>query len=185
MWYREPMAPSPTAVAAQACCGVIFARLAGERGVHAETAVAAAARMAGTFLLLSLGLPLDKLPSGAPVFSDAANEKGPALVSLYAGTLRALGIDADPQRAGAAAASAELLLSLLDTQRLLDGPLAAVAREHGLSYAEAAEACAVAAAVITQKCSAVLAPDVSSGIAGYGFVEGSKTVPYMPSAEAG
>lgn len=67
---------------------LILAKLTDERGVHAETAVSAAARMAGTFLLRSLDLPITKLEPGAPVLSDAANERGPELVEILALALR-------------------------------------------------------------------------------------------------
>jgi hypothetical protein len=55
---------------------VIIAKLATDKGVHAETAIAAASRMAGTFLLRSTGLPIATLKPGSPVFSDVIDEQG-------------------------------------------------------------------------------------------------------------
>lgn len=175
---------SPIAAAANELCPVILDGLAGERGIHAETAVAAAARMSGTFLLRSLGLPIDKLEPGSPVFSDAANEKGPHLISVYASTLRHLDVTFDPEDTAALTATAAPLLTVLETQQLLEGPLTDVVRRHGLSYEQAAEACAMTAARITQLCSSALDPDASFGIASLGFVEGSKTVPFRTTTDA-
>ena len=59
---------------------ILLSKLANGQGVHAETAISSAARMAGTFLLRSSGLPLHSVKPGSPVFSDAMNEQGPELL---------------------------------------------------------------------------------------------------------
>jgi len=43
----------------------IIAKLADKKGVHAETAISAASRMAGTFLLRSTGLPIAGFAPGS------------------------------------------------------------------------------------------------------------------------
>lgn len=55
----------------------VFAKLGNEKGVHAETALSAAGRMAGTFLLRSFGLPLEHLEPGTPVLSDRGERARP------------------------------------------------------------------------------------------------------------
>jgi len=74
----------------------ILSKLATEKGVHAETAVSAAARMAGTLVLRSCRLPLEGLKPGSPIFSDQVDQLGPkvlesvdeALVMLKIGITR-------------------------------------------------------------------------------------------------
>jgi len=53
--------------AADAMVEVFAARLGENRAVHAETAIASAARMAGTMLFRSFGLDTSKMPPGAVV----------------------------------------------------------------------------------------------------------------------
>jgi hypothetical protein len=71
---------------------VIVDKLTNEKGVHANTAIAAAARMAGTFLFRSFNLPLQNLEPGAAILSDAANEKGPFLYDLMSGVLQQMNV---------------------------------------------------------------------------------------------
>src|SRR4051812_43550809 len=73
--------------------------LGGDDGkVHGETAIADAGRMAGTFLLRSLDLPLDGLEPGTQVFSSGANDLGPLLIKSLFGFLKRMGIEIDPER---------------------------------------------------------------------------------------
>lgn len=66
---------------------IILNKLKNEKGVHADTAIAAASRMAGTFLLRSFNLTIGDIKPGTAVLSDVANEKGPFLISLLGSTL--------------------------------------------------------------------------------------------------
>jgi hypothetical protein len=69
--------------AAGAMSEVFANRLGGEsRAVHSETVIAAAARMAGTMLLRSFGIDTSKMPVGAAILSEQANEKGPMLLNI-------------------------------------------------------------------------------------------------------
>src|SRR5262245_25774796 len=74
---------------------LIIAALTTERGIHAETAVASAARLGGTFLFRSFGLKTDKVKPGTPVLSDAANEHGPLLIQTFGTALGHLGVSVD------------------------------------------------------------------------------------------
>ena len=149
-----------------------------ERGVHAETAIAGAARMAGTFLFRSFGFALADVRPGQPVLSEEANEQGPRLVGVLSEILARLGVDLDPARIGGAPGpDNQPQLGFLDTQRRLEPAFAEARDRHGLSTPEAAEAAAVAAAFFVQQCAQVLDPHVGFGLAVYGFVEGAKTAP--------
>lgn len=163
----------------------IFTKLGNEKGVHAETALSAAGRMAGTFLLRSFGLPLANLEPGTAVLSDAANEHGPPLVGLLQLVLQENGIVLDMERAKAANGPAGAHLSVLEMQELLEDGLLAIARAHGLDHASAARAAAVTAGYLVKDTSEVLDPSRGFGIAAYAFVEGSKTVPRRLPADAG
>ncbi len=155
----------------------ILEKLTDERGVHAETAVSAAARMAGTFLLRSFDLPIAKLEPGAPVLSDAANAKGPALVELLLFALEQMKIPIDQARAKAANHDGAALLTVLQIQERAEVGLTEIKNRHGLDYEGAARAAAFAAAFLVQDTKEVLDPSAAFGIAAYGFVEGAKTVP--------
>jgi len=162
--------------AARELSALVFQKLTDEQGVHAETAISAAARMAGTFLLRSCGLPLATLTPGAPVLSDAVNEQGPLLVELFELVLRELQVPVD-------AAVAKRLdpapprLAIGAMQALLDVEFTAVADRHGLDADRLARAGAIAAAMIVKQAGSVIDPNLAFATATYGFVEGAKTVP--------
>jgi hypothetical protein len=155
---------------------LILAKLKDESGVHAETAIASASRMAGTFLLRTFGLPLETLEPGTALFSEQANEKGSALVALLSSVLEQLKVPtgSDPTATGQGAVPQ---LSVIETQARMEPALTEIMTRHQLTYDEAAQAAAIAAGLFIQQCWSVLEPQVGFNVAAYGFVEGSKTVP--------
>jgi hypothetical protein len=170
--------PTGETQAAQQFFECIFAKLRDEQGVHAETAVSAAARMAGTFLLRDCGLPIERLEPGAPVLSDAVNAQGPLLVEILGLALQGLQVPIDPARAAAAAErAAKPRLTVLQMQALLEPGMTGIKDAHRLTYGVAARSAALATASFVKACASVLEPDAAFGIATYGFVEGAKTVP--------
>jgi hypothetical protein len=154
----------------------IVTALTTERGVHAETAVVSAARMAGTFLFRSFRLPTTGLAPGSPVLSDQANERGPLLLEVLQAGLSGLGITVD---AGAMQDSPEHRpqLTFLESQRALEPRLAGILTARGLDREGAARACALATALLIHRTRSVLDPRVGFGLAVYGLVEGTKTMP--------
>jgi hypothetical protein len=152
--------------------------LANERGVHAETAIAGTARMAGTFLFRSFNFPLDDATPGQPVLSEQANEQGPRLMNILSGVLEQMEIRLDGGRAaGPISAENEPLLDFLQTQKRLEPKYSEIKDRFGFSYEVAADAVSVATAILIQQTSEVLDPHIAFGIAIYGFIEGTKTVP--------
>lgn len=148
--------------AAQAFANAAISELGTVRGVHAETAVASVARMAGTFLFRS----------------QQTNEAGPRLIQVFAGALAEIGIALDETKLGATQLQAnQPKLGFLETQKLLEPLYLAIRARHGLSDLEAADAGAVATAFVVHQCSTVLNPSVAFGVAVYGFIEGSRTAP--------
>lgn len=149
-----------------------------ERGVHAETAIAGAARMAGTFLFHSFGFPLDGVKAGQPVLSEKANEQGPHLIQILGSVLSLLGITLDKEQFGKSPSTEnQPLLGFLETQRQLEPRYMKIRDRLGLSFQEAAESAAVASALLIQHSAQVLNPNVAFGVAVYGFIEGTKTAP--------
>lgn len=149
-----------------------------EKGTHAETAIAAAARMAGTFLFRSLGLGTAGVEPGSPVLSDAANEHGPLLVQTFGVGLVAEGID--PTRIEPDLHIHEQnrpLLNVTETQEKVETTLRAIAAAHRLDDRQAAHACALAAARLVRMTAQVLEPRTGFAVAAYGFIEGTKTMP--------
>lgn len=164
--------------AAHEMAGAAIEALKTEHGIHAESAVAGVARMAGTFLLRSFGLPLAELEPGQVVLSDRANEEGPRLLQLMLDILGTMEVSLDgAEIAEPVAPEHEPLLDVLESQRRLDPAFTEIRERHGLSEKEAAESAAVAAAMLIGKAAGVLAAGIAAAIAAYGFVEGSKTVP--------
>lgn len=162
--------------AAREIVTLVFEKIADERGVHAETAVSAAGRMAGTFLLRSCSLPVATLTPGAPVLSDAVNAKGPVLVELFQLVLQELGV-APGANPTANATPAAPLFTVPEVQARLDDGVGAIAARHGLDDERTARAGAIATAMIVKQTAGVLDAGAAFGIATLGFVEGAKTVP--------
>lgn len=144
----------------------------------AETVIGSVARMAGSFLLRSFGFPLTGVEPGAALLSEEANQEGPRLVEVLGVVLQGVGVKLDPSRLSAAQATVKgQKQSLLQTQKVLEGPFAAIRDKYGLSAAEAADSAAAATAVLIKNCSKLLDPHVAFSLAVYGFIEGSKTAP--------
>jgi hypothetical protein len=144
----------------------------------AETVIAAVARMAGSFLLRSLGISLAGIEPGAVVLSEDANQQGPRLIQILGGVLQGIGVQLDSSRLKAAQAGVKGPREpFLQTQKLLEEPFADIRDEHRLSDGEAADAAAAATAVLIKNCAHLLDPHVGFGLAVYGFIEGAKTAP--------
>lgn len=144
----------------------------------AETVIGATARMAGSFLFRSLGLPLTGAQSGSVVLSEEANQQGPRLIQILAAVLQNIGVKLDSSKLSAAQGAAKAPKeSFLETQSVLEERFVAIREKHGLSDGEAADSVAVATAMLIKSCSHSLDPHVGFGLAVYGFIEGSKTAP--------
>ena len=147
-----------------------------ERGVHAETAIAGTARMAGTFLFRSFKFSLKNPKPGQAVLSDQANEQGPRLVEVLGGVLENAGIKLDPRKLGYSSNN-EPLLDFLETQKLLEPKYTIIRRRLSISLQESADSAAAATALLIEQSAQTLDPNIAFSIAMYGFIEGSKTFP--------
>lgn len=169
---------APQIEAANGFVGVVLGGLRNDGGVHAETAVAVAARLAGTSLLRSFGFCLAAMEPGAALFSDQADAAAPALIASLQANLAALGFSIDAARLPPAIPVAHRpQLTLFQTQLMFDVPYRRTIRNCGLDQRQAAFAGAIATARIIGDCAMVLDPHVAMRIAINGFVEGVKSVP--------
>lgn len=101
----ENMDTQPLLDASQAVFGAICNELKTDRGVHVETAIAAAGFLAGATMLRQSGAPLDQLPPGSPVIVDSLDERGPELMQFMSGVCVASGMPADDWNADIPAAN--------------------------------------------------------------------------------
>jgi len=174
----EQSDPERIGQVAREFAGLAIDKLADEQGVHAETVIAGVARMAGTFLFRLFGVNFPDAKAGQAVLSEAANERGPRLVNLLGTILVDAGIHPDLNNISDASRKGhEPLLAFLETQRRLEPAFASVRERFGLSLPQAADAAALATAMLIQQTVRVLDPDLAFDIAVYSFIEGTKTVP--------
>ena len=156
----------------------IISALATARGPHAETCVTAAARMGGTILFRTFGLPTANMQVGSTVLSDIANQCGPVLVEVMRAGLSGLGIEIDDRIAGSGPTEQHApLLTIIQTQEKLDARIGELTTSLGLHGEPAARSCALATALLISLTKDVLDPNIAFGLAVYGFVEGTKTIP--------
>ncbi|HTS24317.1 MAG TPA: hypothetical protein VMH81_00465 [Bryobacteraceae bacterium] len=156
----------------------ICLKLAEDKRIHAQTAISAAARMAGTLLLRSSNLPLSLLKPGTPVFSDLLNSQGQRVFGTMGQTLARLKVPFDPRKLNYDLQTEnQPHMGLMEVQSLLDSPFHEILRRYSLTEEQGAYAAAVCAAILIYQWAGVVDPHVSYIIATYGIVEGCKTVP--------
>lgn len=165
--------------AARQIAAYVVEALSTDRGAHAETVVAGAARMGGTLLFRSFNLPAANIPPGSPVFSDLANQRGPVLIEVLTAGLAGLGIDVTGHPLAEVPPNHAPHLTVIETQQKLNRNVADIATSHGLAGEDAARSCMLAAALLIQQTRGVLDPALGFAIATQGVMEGSKTMP-MP-----
>jgi hypothetical protein len=153
--------------------------VATEQGIHAETVIAAAARMAGTMLFRSFAPPANQLVPGTPVASDEANRRGPLLMNTLFSVLEQYGHEElDTQTLnGARDTTAASRLSLAATQGALEPWYRKTAETLALDFEEIAMAGAMSTALLVHDCREVLEINRACAIAVHGMVEATKTVP--------
>jgi hypothetical protein len=152
----------------------------GKHPSRPDTVLFAAAWLAGTSLYRSLGIEADIEP-GMAVLSDAANQEGPKLLTVFSRLLTQFGITIKQE---------DLVFKMppehrpktgiLEIQRALQVPYNHIMRTHQFDYLEGAKTGAVVCALLVKalcKDSQTLKPELAAGIVSMGFVEGSKTAP--------
>lgn len=158
---------------------LIANRVGSERAVHPETAIACAARLAGSLLLRSFGLKLEGFAPGAVLLSNEANGRGPQLIGILGGALQNMGVALDQTKLGGdnSMRGQAPKFTLVESLGLVQDDALRIANECGLGLEEAAQAAALATAFIVQECAKDIGGEVGFNAAVYGFIEGCKTVP--------
>lgn len=151
----------------------------GGRAVHPETAIANAARLAGSLLLRSFNLTFANVEPGTVVLSHEANEKGAQLVSVIQAFLSNAGVQLDESLLGGEEAQrgTPTELSVLQTLSPLQADALNIATRNGLSLEQAAHSAAVATAFIVKECARNIQAETGFNVAVFGIIEGSKTAP--------
>lgn len=164
---------------AQLLKSVLHKLLVSEQGLHAETLVAASARMAGTLLLRHLVPEVDRLQPGEVVISDAVDRHGPILTETLLVALRHLGeAEVDQESLRQVTATAELSrLSLVETQTLLEPWYRKIVDATGQTLLEVSASAAMTTAMVIHDCRDVLDVASACAIAVDALVEATKTVP--------
>ena len=146
------------------------------RQIHPATAIAAAARLAGSFMFRSFNFNLSNATPGSPVLSQEANEKGPVLINVLGVTLENFGINLDAGKMNNSSNVASNLTILETLQRLQD-QAHVIMNRNNLTQEQMAYSCAMATAFIIKECQNDLPVESGFHTAVYGFIEGSKTFP--------
>jgi hypothetical protein len=146
--------------------------------VQHNQAIAACARMAGSYLFRSFDLHLPGVLPGQAVLAAEATEQSPMLLRVAAGILANLGIiiagsPADP----VVDEKFKPLLAFLETQRLLEPLFSPIQSKYSFGYRHAAQAAAIGTALLIHHFARHLEPNIAFGLAAYAFVEGSQTAP--------
>jgi len=153
-------------------------RLTTERGLHAETLIMSVARLSGSLMYKSFGLD-DKLAPGTTVLSEQANQHGPKLMDMMLVTLQQLGQPITEATVDTKYLDAKFSqLSFQESYERLAPFFLAYCQAAPLTFREAAIAGAVATGILIQECRTVLPVAGAAALGIYGFIEGTKTVPY-------
>lgn len=158
---------------------LVASKLGSGRAVQSETAIASAARLAGSLLFRSFELDVQLSQPGSVILSYEANEEGPQLISIMLAMLQHFGMSLNQAKLGGEPSKRGCApnLSPVESLSLLQEDALQIAKSNGLSLKEAAQAAAMATAYIVKECAPNLGPEVGCNIAMYSFIEGCKTVP--------
>lgn len=158
---------------------LIAARVGRERAIHPQTAIACAARLAGSLLLRSFNLNIAGVEPGSVILSNEANEKGPDLINVAGSMLDSMGVSLDREKLGQAPSEGgeQPRLTVEQSLALLQDEALAIAKQNGLNLEQAAHAAAMATAFIVKESARSVSAEDGFNLAIYGFIEGSKTVP--------
>jgi hypothetical protein len=158
---------------------LVASKLGSGRAVQSETAIASAARLAGSLLFRSFDLNVQLAQPGSIILSDEANEQVPQLINIMSAMLQHFAVPLDQAKIGGEPSKRgnPPQLSPVESLSLLQEDALQIARSNGLTLKEAAQAAAIATAFIVKECAPSLGPELGFSIAAYSFIEGCKTVP--------
>ncbi|RPJ25165.1 MAG: hypothetical protein EHM33_15485 [Chloroflexi bacterium] len=148
--------------------------------VHAGTALAAAAWLAGTSLYRSLNYKHEPAP-GTVVLSKEVNEEGSKLLNLFMYYCQRNGIALKPDQLVLKTPDEHRpQMEILQVQEKFQDQYNAIMKKHGLDYLDGAKAGIIVCSIIFQyQCTRArdIDPTIAAGIVSMGIVTGAKTTP--------
>jgi hypothetical protein len=151
----------------------------GQKGAHLGTIISAAGRLAGTSLFRSFAFPgSEGMKPGTVVLSEQANVEGGRLMGLLLAFVTHNGVVIEPDKLVVKPPEGHTpRLTLSEVQVKFQDGYFKILADHGLGYLHGAQAGAFACGLLILETKTVVDPHITCGMAGYGFVEGAKTVP--------
>ena len=150
-----------------------------DRGVHAETAVAAISAVCGEELLRACHVDLTQYPQGGIVLVDQVNDSGPRLLGYLEQLLDELLVEHAEDWSGKIPPDHVPHRDPLKLAQDLRPKMQNLFGKHGLSEDQAAQAACMALALLIRDCQNVLPPAVSVVIASNVIVRAAKSVPLI------
>jgi hypothetical protein len=163
--------------AAEEVYDFLFLKLNSQTGIHVGTFVSAAARLAGTCLFRSFELKLPDAKPGMAVLSEEANVEGPKLMDVMFRALQVMKVKLNKKGYMETPKGHLPQLSVIQMQAQLQGGYNKIMKKYNLDLVQSAYAGAFACAIVINETKDHLDPNISTGIAIMGFIEGCKTVP--------
>jgi hypothetical protein len=154
----------------------VVSSLNDNRGVHLETAIAGTGAMGGLYLLRAARLPIDTLPVGQPVFSDAVNDSGPDLIGFASGVASMMGFSNNtwdtpiPQ-------DHEPLRTVPELTKILEPAFYAIFHKEKIEESLFARFSIITGMDMLKQGEKILQPEVGKAILLRSIIAGSKTVP--------
>ena len=151
-------------------------------GVHAETAIAAMAGVAGTLVLRnSAGGMLDRLEAGSALFGDDADVAGQELLHVVMKAASDVGVQWDTASGTAVPEVHQPRASAIELGRLLEPRVGPILAEHKIERSLWPQCCGLAGLDLVMRARDVLDTEIGTRIFVGAFVAGTKTVPYSRS----
>jgi hypothetical protein len=148
-----------------------------ERGVHAETAVAAVSAICGEELLRACHVDLTQFPQGGIVLVDQVNDSGPRMLGYLEQLLDDLAVEHSDDWSKKIPSEHHPQRDPLKLAHELRPHLQSLFSKHGLNEEQAAYATCMALAYLIRDCQNVLPAAVSVTIAYNVLVRAAKSVP--------
>jgi len=162
---------------------IIIAALQSDKGVHAETAIAAAAVMTGEYVLRTASVDISGMKPGTPIFSDTVNHilfeaEGQLTVSdVFINALFAQGIEVGKNSWPEIPEEHQVIMDPLQVIARVRPHIEMIFDTQNIDVLERAYQLASATALLVAQTRHVLNPDIGKSLAMEAMLKGAKTVP--------
>ena len=164
--------------AAREIYGSCLLALRDERGVHAETAIAALAAVCGEALLRASNVDLSQFPQGGIVLVDQVNDSGPRTLAYLEELLTELDIRVEEWQ-GKIPLEHQPIKDPARLAQELRPLMQSLYEKFQLDEKQAAQAVCLALALLIRDCRTVLEPEISVIIASNTVSRMSRSVPLV------